>query len=803
MKNKERLVMIGNGMAGIRTLEEILERDADLYDITVIGEENYPNYNRIMLSNILQKKMTTDEIIMNEYSWYQENGVTLINGNPIEKIDTIIKCVYTKDGQEIGYDKLILATGSRAFMLPVEGIHLEGVLGFRTIDDTEMMLDISKNYHKAVVIGGGLLGLEAAKGLHDQGMDVTVVHLAEWLMETQLDRRAGQLLQTDLEAQGLKFAIGKATSRIIGEKRVTGLEFTDGTQLDTDLVVMSIGIRPEISLANGTPLEVNRGFVVNDYLETTITDIYAVGECCEHRGIAYGLVAPLYEQGKVLADRLTYRETAPYEGSKMFTQLKVSGCDLFSAGSIVENDEIKGVESFDGTTNSYKKIFIKDGKLAGVVLYGDTVEGNRYYNILKKEEALTDYKMVSLLYTGEDDLGGDISAMSDDETVCGCNGVSKGTIVQAIQEKGLTTVAEVTAQTKAGNSCGKCKGVVGDILAYTLGDDFQAAGPTGICGCTTLTRDQIVIGIRQKELKSIKEVRHVLNFDNLDGCPNCHPALNYYLNMIYPHEHEDEKASRYVNERMHGNIQKDGTYSVIPRMRGGKTNPQQLMKIAQVAEKYDVPLVKITGSQRIGLYGVKKEDMPKIWEELDMTSASAYAKAFRSVKTCVGKNHCRFGTQDSMGLGIKLETKFEFIDTPHKFKMGISACPRSCVESGVKDFGVIGVENGFQIYIGGNGGTEIKEGRLLTTAETEEEVIELCGAMLQYYRETGIYAERTAPWLDRMGFEKVQEILLNKEVRSELNMELEKAMDGKQVNPWEQILQDKKKKAELYTVERA
>ena len=350
--SKEKLVMIGNGMAGIRTLEEIIDREPDLYDMMVIGEENYPNYNRIMLSNILQKKMTTAEIITNDYDWYQANRVTLINHNPVSRIEVADKQVVTADGRVFSYDKLILATGSRAFILPVEGSQLPGVLGFRTIDDTAEMLAAASKYQKAAVIGGGLLGLEAAKGLHDQGMDVTVVHLAEWLMETQLDRKAGELLQKDLEAQGLKFAIGKATAKIVGRQRVSGLEFSDGTSLEADLVVMSIGIKPEISLAQGTELKTNRGFVVNDYLQTNLKDIYAVGECCEHRGIAYSLMAPLYEQGKVLADLLTNRETEPYEGSKMFTQLKVSGCDLFSAGNISEDEEVKGVESFDGIANS-------------------------------------------------------------------------------------------------------------------------------------------------------------------------------------------------------------------------------------------------------------------------------------------------------------------------------------------------------------------------------------------------------------------------------------------------------------------
>ncbi|HDD3991071.1 TPA: nitrite reductase large subunit NirB [Staphylococcus aureus] len=784
---KQKLVMIGNGMAGIRTIEEILERANDLYDITVIGKEPYPNYNRIMLSNILQNKMTVEETIMNPYEWYEKHGIELITNDPVIEVDRANQSVTTANGIEVSYDKLIFATGSKAFVIPVPGSTLPSVIGWRTIDDTEQMMNIAKTKKKAIVIGGGLLGLECARGLLDQGMEVTVLHLAEWLMEMQLDRKAGNMLKADLEKQGMKFEMQANTTEILGEDDVEGVKLADGREIPADLVVMAVGIRPYTEVAKESGLDVNRGIVVNDVMQTSDSNVYAVGECAEHNGKVYGLVAPLYEQGKVLADHLTNKETNGYKGSTTFTSLKVSGCDLYSAGQIVENAEIKGIEIFNSVDNNYKKIFLKDGNVVGAVLYGDIDDGSRFYNMMKKSESTEDYTLVSLLTKGGEEASLSIADMADDETICGCNGVDKGTIVNAITENGFTTVEEVTAKTKAGNSCGKCKPQIAQILQHTLGDDFVAAKPAGICGCTDLTRDQIVTQIRAKGLKTSKEVRHVLNFKNKGGCPKCRPAINYYLNMVYPHDHEDERESRFANERYHANIQNDGTFSVIPQMRGGVTDADQLIRLGEVAKKYHVPLVKVTGSQRVGLYGVKKEELPNIWEDLGMRSASAYGKKTRSVKSCVGKEFCRFGTQYTTRLGIRLEKTFEYIDTPHKFKMGVSGCPRSCVESGVKDFGIISVENGFQIYIGGNGGTEVEKAEFLTTVETEDEVIKLCGALMQYYRETGIYAERTAPWLRRLGFENVKEVLLNPERQNEL---FERIMDAKkavETEPWEAI----------------
>ncbi|MBL7573676.1 NAD(P)/FAD-dependent oxidoreductase [Staphylococcus saccharolyticus] len=798
---KQKLVMIGNGMAGLRTIEEILERSDSQFDITIIGKEPYPNYNRIMLSNILQKKMTVEDTIMNSYKWYEEHDITLITDDPVQKVDKDNKVLTTSKGVTVDYDICIFATGSKAFVLPIKGSDFPSVIGWRTIDDTNKMIEIAKTKKHAVVIGGGLLGLECARGLLDQGMEVTVLHLADWLMEMQLDHKAGEMLKTDLEKQGMKIELQANSKEIIGDEDVEAIKLSDGRVIETDLVVMAVGIRPYTEVAKDSGLEVNRGIVVNDYMQTSDPNIYAVGECAEHNGKVYGLVAPLYEQGKVLADYLTGKESDGYKGSTTFTSLKVSGCDLYSAGQIVENDEVHGVEIFNSVDNIYKKVYLSGGQVVGAVLYGDTDDGSRFYNMMKKNETIEDYTLVSLLHKVNEDATTSIADIDDDETICGCNGVDKGTIVNAITTKGLTSVDEVTKATKAGNSCGKCKGQIGELLQYTLGDDFVAAKPSGICPCTDLTRDQIVTQIRAKGLKTSKEVRHVLDLKDKNGCPKCRPAINYYLNMVYPFEHHDEKDSRFANERYHANIQNDGTFSVIPQMRGGVTDADQLIRLGEVAKKYNVPLVKVTGSQRVGLYGLKKEELPKVWEDLGMRSASAYGKKTRSVKSCVGKEFCRFGTQYTTRLGIRLEKTFEYIYTPHKFKMGVSGCPRSCVESGVKDFGVISVENGYQIYIGGNGGTDVTVGKLLTTVKTEDEVIQLCGAIMQYYRETGIYAERTAPWLERMGFDNVKDIVLNKDKQKALYSRIMEAKKAVEKEPWEAIVEDRNEQ-KIFEVEK-
>ncbi|MCY8632886.1 NADPH-nitrite reductase [Bacillus spizizenii] len=796
---KKQLVLVGNGMAGVRAIEEILSVAKDEFQITIFGAEPHPNYNRILLSKVLQGDTDIKDITLNDWDWYEENNIQLYTNETVIKVDTENKTVITDADRIQPYDELILATGSVPFILPIPGADKKGVTAFRDIKDTDTMLAASKQYKKAAVIGGGLLGLEAARGLLNLGMDVSVIHLAPYLMERQLDATAGRLLQNELEKQGMTFLLEKQTEEIVGDGRVEGVRFKDGTSIEADLVVMAVGIRPNTALGAESGIPVNRGIIVNDYMQTEIPHIYAVGECAEHRGIAYGLVAPLYEQAKVLAKHICGIETKPYEGSVLSTQLKVSGVEVFSAGDFNESDEKKAIKVFDEQDGIYKKIVLRGNQIVGAVLFGDSSEGNRLFSMIQKEADITETSKISILQPLNQEAGTSMTAaMSDDEIICGCNGVSKGAIIQAIQEKGCSSTDEIKACTGASRSCGGCKPLVEEILQHTLGSDFDAsAQKEAICGCTTLSRDEVVEEIKAKGLSHTKEIMNVLGWKTPEGCSKCRPALNYYLGMINPTKYEDERTSRFVNERMHANIQKDGTYSVVPRMYGGVTNSTDLRKIADVVDKYEIPLVKMTGGQRIDLIGVKKEDLPKVWEDLDMPSGYAYGKTLRTVKTCVGEQFCRFGTQDSMALGIALEKKFEGLNTPHKVKMAVSACPRNCAESGIKDLGVVGIDGGWELYVGGNGGTHLRAGDLLMKVKTNEEVLEYAGAYLQYYRETANYLERTSAWLERVGLSHVQSVLNNPEKRQELNDRMNETLSVHK-DPWKNFLENKQTSKELF-----
>ncbi|CAF1835040.1 NADPH-nitrite reductase [Bacillus subtilis] len=796
---KKQLVLVGNGMAGVRAIEEILSVAKDEFQITIFGAEPHPNYNRILLSKVLQGDTDIKDITLNDWDWYEENNIQLYTNETVIKVDTENKTVITDADRIQPYDELILATGSVPFILPIPGADKKGVTAFRDIKDTDTMLAASKQYKKAAVIGGGLLGLEAARGLLNLGMDVSVIHLAPFLMERQLDATAGRLLQNELEKQGMTFLLEKQTEEIVGDDRVEGLRFKDGTSIEADLVVMAVGIRPNTTLGAESGIPVNRGIIVNDYMQTEIPHIYAVGECAEHRGIAYGLVAPLYEQAKVLAKHMCGIETKPYEGSVLSTQLKVSGVEVFSAGDFNESEEKKAIKVFDEQDGIYKKIVLRGNQIVGAVLFGDSSEGNRLFSMIQKEADISETSKISILQPLSQEAGTSITAaMSDDEIICGCNGVSKGAIIQAIQEKGCSSTDEIKACTGASRSCGGCKPLIEEILQHTLGSDFDAsAQKEAICGCTTLSRDEVVEEIKAKGLSHTREVMNVLGWKTPEGCSKCRPALNYYLGMINPTKYEDDRTSRFVNERMHANIQKDGTYSVVPRMYGGVTNSTDLRKIADVVDKYEIPLVKMTGGQRIDLIGVKKEDLPKVWEDLDMPSGYAYGKTLRTVKTCVGEQFCRFGTQDSMALGIALEKKFEGLNTPHKVKMAVSACPRNCAESGIKDLGVVGIDGGWELYVGGNGGTHLRAGDLLMKVKTNEEVLEYAGAYLQYYRETANYLERTSAWLERVGLSHVQSVLNDPEKRQELNGRMNETLSVHK-DPWKDFLEDKQTSKELF-----
>lgn len=791
---KEKLVLIGNGMAGVRTLEELLKLDSEKYEITVFGSEPHPNYNRIMLSPVLAGDKTIDDIILNERTWYKDNDIRLYTSETVVEIDRVKRCVKTASGLSESYDRLILGTGSNPFIIPVPGHDKKGVIGFRDIADVDTMLDASRAYKKAVVIGGGLLGLEAANGLKLNGMDVTVVHLIDRLMERQLDKPAANLLKTSLEEKGLSFLMEASTSEILGGDRVTGVRFADGSEIEADLVVMAVGIRPNIELAQNAGIYTERGVLVNDTMQTYDPKVYAVGECVQHRDLCYGLVAPLFEQAKVAANHLANLGYARYEGSVTSTKLKVTGIDLFSAGEFEEKDGDEVMVMQDPSDNVYKKLVIRDNQIKGAVLYGDTMDGTWYFQLLREGTDISGFRKTILF--GQHDLGdaghGDearVAMLSDDAEICGCNGVCKGDIVDAIVKKGLFTLDDVRSHTKASSSCGSCTGLVESILASTVGDGYDAApSKQAMCKCTEYSHDNVIKAIKEQELKDMRSVFNYMEWKTPDGCASCRPALNYYLLARWPEEYQDDAQSRFINERAHGNIQKDGTYSVVPRMFGGLCTPSDLRAIADVCDKFEVPEMKVTGGQRIDLFGVKKEDLPGMWKDLSdagFVSGHAYGKAMRTVKTCAGKTWCRFGTQNSTGLGVKLEQLTWGSWMQHKFKLAVSGCPRNCAEATIKDFGVVCVDSGYELHIGGNGGIKVRVTDFLCKVDTEEEVLEYCGAFTQKYREEAHYLERTAPWVERVGLQYVKDCILNDEVeRKALYERFKLSQKYSQIDPW-------------------
>ncbi|HLJ76179.1 MAG TPA: nitrite reductase large subunit NirB, partial [Acidobacteriaceae bacterium] len=669
----EKLVLIGNGMAGIGCLEQIL-RHGQKFAMTVFGDEPHVNYNRILLSSVLAGEKCADDIVMNGLDWYQRHAITLRLGVRIVSIDKENRTVTGDDGSVTAFDKLIIATGSMPLIPPIEGTQRDGVFVFRTLDDTRALLERSRPGTKAAVIGGGLLGLEAARGLQVQGCDVSVIHLMPNLMERQLDSTGSALLKSQMERMGVQVLLSRSTASIRGNGRVEGLEFKDGSGIDADLVVIAAGIRPNVQLAREAGLHVNRGIVVNDWLETSHPGIYAVGECAEHRGICYGLVAPLIEQGKALAAAITGNPGQGFESAVPASKLKIMGVEVFSAGSWDET-AIGGeaIRCEDPSLGLYRKLVLKDNRLAGFILVGDTSDSPRYLDMLRSQRDLSDTRRHLLFPPPAKDDGLAVAEMADSHTVCGCMGVSKGDILESIREKGVCTLAQLRDATRASTGCGSCANTCRALLKAAA-PEFEEDSARVLCSCVPFPQEQLREMIRSQQLRSVQDVLDI--YGNGSGCEICKPALSYIVDVIWCGDHEEDRSARFINDRVHANIQKDGTFSVVPRMRGGVTSPDELRRIADVADKYNVRMVKVTGSQRLDLLGVRKADLPKIWADLGMPSGQAYTKGVRMVKTCVGTDFCRFGVQDSTKAGIELERRLENLFTPHKTKMGVVGCPR-------------------------------------------------------------------------------------------------------------------------------
>lgn len=796
----EKLVIIGNGMAPGRMLEHLIEEAPGRYQVTIFNAEPRINYDRILLSHVLSGEKEYEEIIIHGDGWYIRNGITLYKGHRIVAIDRAARTVTSASGITETYDKLVIATGSMPFVLPVPGNNLPGVLTYRDLDDVNAMLLAAQSRAKAIVIGGGLLGLEAAAGLNARGMDVTLLHLMPTLMERQLDAAAGYLLERSIKQRGIKVRTKAETKAILGSNRVEGVELADGTIIPATLVVMAAGITPNVKLARDAGVDVNRGIVVDAHMRTSDPDILALGECAEVAGHVYGLVGPLYEMAKVAAANLAGRKTAGFIHSDTPVKLKVTGIDVFAIGDFADGEDREEIVLRDAAAGVYKRVILKDNRIIGTVLFGETSDG-AWFSELKRKAAnvsgMRDTLIFGQAYQGSAPLDpmAAVAALPDDAEICGCNGVCKGKITDTILSKGLASLDDVRAHTKASASCGSCTGLVERLIALTLGDKYRIAAVQPMCGCTTLAHDDVRRLIKTRRLKSIPAVMQELEWKTSCGCAKCRPALNYYLVCDWPGEYADDYQSRFINERVHANIQKDGTYSVVPRMWGGVTSAKELRAIADVVEKFNIPTVKITGGQRIDMLGVKKGDLPAVWADLGnagFVSGHAYAKGLRTVKTCVGSDWCRFGTQDSTGLGIRIEKFMWGSWTPAKVKMAVSGCPRNCAEATCKDVGVICVDSGYEIHFAGAAGLDVKGTEVLGLVKTEDEALEHVVALVQMYREQGRYLERIYKWAKRVGLDEIRRQIMADTGRRKAYFErFVFSQTFAQVDPWSERVSGK------------
>jgi nitrite reductase (NADH) large subunit len=791
---KQRLVVIGNGMAGARTVEEILARGgADLFDVVMFGEEPYGNYNRILLSTVVNGSQDPSEIFLNSLAWYKENGVRLHAGIKALRIDRVGKRVYGACGIIEEYDKLIIATGSRAFIPPIKNIAGEdgalrpGVFAFRTLDDCHAIIAEAAKVKRAAVIGGGLLGLEAARGLLTHGCEVHVVHLASSLMNQQLDRPGATILRTIMEEMGIRVHLDKNTTEVLGKDTVEGLAFKDGSTLACEMVVVSAGIKPYSDLAVQCGLTVERGIVVDNHMRSPDDfAIYVVGECAQHQGRVYGLVAPLWEQARVLADHVTGKDVQTgYFGSKLATKLKVMGVELASMGDIEPADDQDEVVQFsEPKRGRYKKLIIRKGRLAGAIMLGDISKVAYLTQAFDKSSPLPDDRLSLLFDIGAPPKKVSLDEMPETAQICNCNGVSKGAIGACVT-RGKRTALSVMQATRAGMGCGSCKSLVADVVEWFCGGELEVDPAAHYyVPSIPLARSELTKAIRELGLKSVSAVFAALAEGREDA--GSKPALASLLSIVWKGEYVDERDARFINDRVHGNIQKDGTFSVIPEIPGGVCTPDELRRIAYVAEKYRVPLLKLTGGQRIDLVGIAKDDLPGVWRDLGMPAGSAWAKSYRTCKSCIGEDYCRFGLGDAMGLARKIEKRYRGLDSPGKLKLATAGCPRNCSEALVKDVGAVAVEGGkWEIYVGGAAGSHVRKGDLLCVVGSHEEVLAVSDRFIQYYRENAKYKERTYAFVERIGIARIRAIVVDdsEKLRAGLDHAMQESVDAA-YDPW-------------------
>ncbi len=794
-----KVIVIGNGMVGQRFCEKMIARNLPDLELLVFGEEAFAAYDRVHLSSYFAGK-TVRDLTLQPVKWYEENNIRLCLGNPIQEIDRDNKTVTSFEGQVYEYDYLVFATGSSAFVPPIPGVDKQGVFVYRTIEDLNMIWRHAPTAKTAAVIGGGLLGLEAAKACLDLGIkDTHVIEFAPRLMPRQIDDAGSDILIQKLKDLNITTHAGKNTAAILGNEVIKGLIFTDGTILNADMLIISAGIKPRDELARvcGIHTGPRGGIVVNDQMQTSDPHIYAIGECALHNSMIYGLVAPGYEMAEVVAAQLSGAERE-FPGFDMSTKLKLIGVDVASFGDpFVSGDDAKTIVFCDNHRGIYKRInFTHDGKeLLGGVLVGDADAYNMLLQICKNKMALPPDPMELIIKAkeGNADTGAGVVALPDDALICSCEGVTKLDICKAVTEQGCETVDAIKKCTKAATGCGGCTPMVKDIMVHTMKQQGKMVRNV-LCEHFNYSRQELYDLVKLKNLHSFDDVLDTLGEG--DGCETCRPAISSILASLW-NELIVKKAnatSQDTNDRFLANIQKGGTYSVVPRIPGGEITPDKLLVIAQVAKKYNL-YTKITGGQRIDMFGAHVSDLPSIWEELieaGFESGHAYGKSLRTVKSCVGSTWCRFGLHDSVSYAIRIEERYRGLRAPHKIKSAVSGCIRECAEAQSKDFGIIATEKGWNLYVCGNGGSKPQHALLLATDLDSETCIQYIDRFLMFYIKTADPLTRTATWLNKMegGIDYLRNVVVNDSlgIGEELEREMQTLVDNYQCE-WKKVVE--------------
>jgi len=795
------IVIIGNGMVGYKCCEKILAKASNRqFTITVFGEETRPAYDRVHLSEYFSGK-TAEELTLAPLSWYEEHYIQLYLGDPVTAIDRQAKTVHSHAGRTVFYDYLILATGSSAFVPPIPGVDKKGVFIYRTIEDLELMTSYAKHARKGAVIGGGLLGLEAAKAMLDLGVtDTCVIEFAPRLMPRQIDDAGSGILSGKLESLGLRIFTGKNTAAITGNDHITGMQFTDDTAIETDMLVISAGIKPRDELARQCGLEtgIRGGIVVNELLQTSDAHIFAIGECALYKNMIYGLVAPGYEMAEVVASYLAGTQKT-FTGFDMSTKLKLIGVDVASFGDpFIAGEECNTVVFEDKLKGIYKRINVsRDGKqLLGGILVGDAEAYNMLLQTTKNKVVLPPNPEDMILGSrggNNTETGAGVSGLPDDALICSCESITKSAICSAIAEQGCESVDAIKKCTRAGTGCGGCVPMLKDLMVHTMKSQGKYIRNV-LCEHFSYSRQELYDLIKLKEIKSydaaLDEIGHG------DGCEVCKPAISSIMASLWNEMilKKGNDTAQDSNDRYLANIQKGGTYSVVPRIPGGEITPDKLIVIGEVAKKYNL-YTKITGGQRIDLFGAHVSDLPQIWEELiaaGFESGHAYGKALRTVKSCVGSTWCRFGLHDSVSFAIKIEERYRGLRAPHKIKSAVSGCIRECAEAQSKDFGIIATEKGWNLYVCGNGGSKPQHALLLATDLDDETCIKYIDRFLMFYIKTADPLARTATWLNKMegGINYLRNVVVNDSLgqAAQFETEMQLLVDSYQCE-WKEVVE--------------